>query len=115
MKANICFPICALMFKLGSAVAKTFAKMINMTVAITVATIVVRAAKNETISIGKERNRKNVQRRWGGLPGCVNPSPLDEGAQPLMDWGGRVEVPNGPTKIKIKLSTVPVTNRPNIH
>ena len=116
MKASICLPTWALMFRLGSALVKTLAKMLNITVATAEATMVTRAVKKLRIKKGKERSQMKVRRRCGGLerPTWVPLLAEYAAAQALMVCGGREETAKGLAKIMTKLSTAPVRKRPNI-
>lgn len=105
------------MFRLGSALVKTCAKISNMTVATADATMVIRAVKKARMSIGRERSQTKVRRRCGGRPAgviCVPFSPVLAAAQSLIVCGGREETASGLMKIMMKLRTAAAMNRPNI-
>ena len=115
MKTSIWVPTWALMLMLGSAFAKTLAKITNMTVATAEPTIVTSAVKNVMMSMGRARSQTKVRRRWGGAPDTGQLSGLECCAsQFLMYRGCREETAKGATKIMTKLSTAAERRRPNI-
>lgn len=86
---------------------KTFLKIMNMTVAMAEATIVVRAVKKEKNVRGRARRKMKVLRRCGRVRAFVS-------GFEVIDWGGREETSKGERKMEMKARTVPVRKRPNM-
>jgi hypothetical protein len=107
MKANICFPRYARIFRSTELFVKTLAKIVNMTVAMTEATMVNKAIRNVKMVIGRARKKIKVGRRCGWMPWLI----FSSGE---IVCGGRADVAKGVVKMATKVNTVAVIKRPNI-